>query len=209
MFRSHGSPSLESLGELGVWDHLHVQMLKLLKKADALEAEIAIVDSVIVRAFGGGESTGPNPVDRRKPGSKQTLMVDRNGVPLVIHLAKANDSDQKQLVPTVLDFPRIKGKRGRPKTHPDEVYADRGYDSQHNRLLLSWLGITPRIAKRNTPHGSGLGKVRWVVERTISWLKGLRRMRVRYDRLKIIQEAWNTLAAAVICFRIAKHDAIL
>src|SRR6201999_1839000 len=103
---------LKAWEELGVWDHLHVQMLKLLKKADALEAEIVIVDSVIVRAFGGGESTGPNPVDRRKPGSKHTLMVDRTGVPLAIHLAKANDSDQKQLVPTVLDFPRIKGKRG-------------------------------------------------------------------------------------------------
>jgi len=40
----------------------------------------------------------------------------------------------------------------------------------------------------------------------MSWLKGLRRMRVRYDRLKVIQDAWTTLAANAICFRI--HDAI-
>ncbi len=72
---------------------------------------------------------------------------------------------------------------------------------------VGW-GIEPVIAKRNTKHGSGLGKIRWVVERTISWVKGLRRMRVRYDRLKIIQDAWNTLAAAVICFRIACNDCI-
>jgi transposase len=47
-----------------------------------------------------------------------------------------------------------------------------------------------------------------VVERTISWLKGLRRLRVRYDRLRVIQHAWTTLAAAVIGFRILTHDVI-
>jgi hypothetical protein len=41
------------------------------------------------------------------------------------------------------------------------------------------------IGKRKTTHGSGLGKIGWVVERTLSWLKGLRRMRIRYDRLGV------------------------
>jgi hypothetical protein len=53
------------------------------------------------------------------------------------------------------------------------------------RWLLRWLGIEPKIRKQKGEHGSGLGKVRWVVERTISWLKGLRRMRIRCDRLGI------------------------
>jgi hypothetical protein len=30
-------------------------------------------------------------------------------------------------------------------------------------------------------------------------------MRIRYDRLGVIQEAWNTLAVSVICFRLL-HD---
>lgn len=88
----------------------------------------------------------------------------------------------------------------------DDLDADRGYDSEGTRELLRWLGIEPHIAKRRTPHGSGLGKVRWVVERTISWLKGLRRMRVRYDWLGVIIDAWTTLAASVICFRILHHN---
>ena len=67
--------------------------------------------------------------------------------------------------------------------------------------LLRWLGIEPHIARQRTPHGSGLGKVRWVVERTISRLKGLRRLRVRYDRLGAIMGAWATLAAGVILNR--------
>ena len=89
---------------------------------------------------------------------------------------------------------------------PDDLYADRGYDSEGTRALPRWPGIEPHIAKRRTPHGSGLGEVRWVVERTISWLKGLRRLRVRYDRLAVILDARTTLAASVICYRMLRHD---
>src|SRR4051812_21603966 len=125
---------------------------------------------------------------------------------LAVRTAGANASDHTQIIPLVLDFPKVGGKPGRPKELPDELYADRGYDSDDTRWLLRWLGIEPHIARRRTPHGSGLGKVRWVVERTISWLKGLRRMRVRYDRLDVIQDAWTTLAACVICFRLLHDD---
>jgi transposase len=135
-------------------------------------------------------------------------MVSKSGVPLAIRTAGANASDHRQILPVVLDFPRVGDVPGRPKELPDDLYADRGYDSESTRALLRWLGIEPHIAKRRTPHGSGLGKVRWVVERTISWLKWLRRMRVRYDRLGVIVDAWTTLAASVICFRILHHDAM-
>lgn len=192
--------------ELGIWDRLHAHLLALLRKADKLDPDWVIIDGVQVRAFGGGEQTGPSPVDRRKKGTKYTLMVDRHGVPLAIRTAPANASDHTQLLPLLLDFPQIGGKPGRPKQRPDELYTDRGYDSDDTRALLRWLGVTPKIAKRKTTHGSGLGKVRWVVERTISWMKGLRRLRVRYDRLQVIQEAWNTLAAAVICFRLSCEE---
>ncbi|TWT99476.1 hypothetical protein Pla108_04150 [Botrimarina colliarenosi] len=39
----------------------------------------------------------------------------------------------------------------------------------------------------------------------IGWLQGLRRMRVRYDRSAVIQDAWNTLAVAVRCYRVASE----
>jgi transposase len=197
---------LQRWEELGIWDRLHADLLRLLRQADKLDPDLAVVDSVMVRAFGGGEQTGPSPVDRSKKGSKHTLLVDRHGVPLAIRTAGANASDHTQIIPIVLAFPKVGGKPGRPKELPDDLYADRGYDSDDTRLLLSWLGIEAHIARRRTEHGSGLGRVRWVVERTISWLKGLRRMRVRYDRLGIIQEAWNTLAASVICFHLLHED---
>jgi transposase len=197
---------LRAWEECGIWNRLHADLLRLLREAGKLDAGLVVIDSVYVRAFGGGEDTGPSPVDRRKAGTKHTLMVSRRGVPLAIRTARANASDHTQIIPLVLAFPRVGGKPGRPKERPGVVYADRGYDSETTRWLLRWMGIEPRIARRNTPHGSGLGRVRWVVERTISWMKGLRRMRVRYDRLGVIRDAWTTLAASVICFRILHHD---
>ena len=187
---------------LGIWEQLHLHLLTLLRKTGKLDVNTAVIDSVFVRAFGGGEATGPSPVDRRKTGSKHTLLVDPHGTPMAMQTVGANVSDQTQVMPLVVRFPHIGGKPGRPKEHPDALYGDRGYDSDATRALLRWLGVEPMIGKRNTEHGSGLGKVRWVVERTISWIKGIRRLRIRYDRLRIIQNAWNSLAQSVICFRL-------
>ena len=190
----------------GAWDRVHADLLRLLNAAGKLHAELVVVDSVIVRAFGGVAGAGPSPVDRRKPGLKHTLMVDRTGVPLAVRTAGANASDHAQLFPLVAAYPRVGGRRGRPRELPAEVYADRGFGSAAARALLRWLGVEPRIPLQRDPHGSGLGRVRWVVERTVSWLKGLRRLRVRYDRSAVVRDAFTTLAAAVICFRILHHD---
>lgn len=198
---------LEEWQELGIWSRVQMDMLRLLRKDGKLEHDTAIIDGVLVRAHGGGEKTGPSPVDRRKKGTKYTLMVDKNGVPLAIRIAGANESDHTQIIPLLVQqFPEVGGKAGRPKTKPEEVYADAGFDNDATRAILHWLGMTPHIRRRRDPHGSGLGKVRWVVERTIGWVKGLRRLRIRYDRKAAIIDAWATLAAAVINFRIWHHD---
>jgi transposase len=186
-------------------DRLQADLLRLLRQAGKVDPDLVIVDGVYVRAFGGGEATGPGPVDRGKRGSKHTLLVERHGAPLAIRAAGANAGDHRQIIPTVLDFPKGGGKPGRPKELPDGLYADRGYDSQATRALLAWLGVEPHIGKQRTPHGGGRGRVRWVVERTTGWLKGPRRLRVRYDRLGVVQDAWDTFAACAICYRLL-HD---
>ena len=57
------------------------------------------------------------------------------------------------------------------------------------------------IARRQTEHGSGLGRYRWVVERTFAWLHNLKRLLVRYDRRAEIHGAFLALACCLICFR--------
>jgi IS5 family transposase len=52
-----------------------------------------------------------------------------------------------------------------PRRKPHELYADRGYDFDKYRRLLRERAVVPRIARRGVAYGSGLGKIRWVVER--------------------------------------------
>jgi hypothetical protein len=59
----------------------------------------------------------------------------------------------------------------------------------------------PHIARRGTPHGSGLSIHRWVIERTIALLHWFRRLRIRWEIRDDIHEAFMTLAAAIICWR--------
>ena len=148
----------------------------------------------------GGAKVGPNPTDRRKPGSKHHLITDGNGVPLAFILTGANAHDITQLITLVDAIPPIRGKPGRPRRKPDVLVADRGYDSEPHREMLREIGILSLIAKRNREHGSGLGILRWVVERTIAWLHRFRRLRVRYERRDDIHEAFLSIGCFMICW---------
>jgi hypothetical protein len=57
------------------------------------------------------------------------------------------------------------------------------------------------IARRSTPHGSGLGTYRWVVEQSIALLHWFRRPRIRWEIRDDIHEAFLSLACAIICWR--------
>ena len=52
----------------------------------------------------------------------------------------------------------MRGKVGRPRRRPDRVTADRGYDHDKYRRELRQRRIKPEIARRQTDHGSGLGR---------------------------------------------------
>ena len=103
-------------------------------------------------------------------------------------------------------IPAIRGKPGRPRRRPERTQGDRGYDSRAHRQALRDLGITPVLAKCRTPHGSGLGVYRWVVERTLSWLHQFRRLRVRYERHPEIHEAFMSLGCTLICWNVLKRS---
>ncbi len=63
-----------------------------------------------------------------------------------------------------------------------------------------------QIARRGQPHGSGLGKVRSVVERTHAWLHAFRRLRTRFERRADIHEAFLKLACCLICRRTLQRE---
>ena len=154
----------------------------------------------------GGDQTGPNPTDRRKNGSKHHVITDANGLPLATVLTGAHRNDVTQLLVLVEAIPPVAGRVGHPRFRPDRVQGDRGYDSEPHRHALRGRGITPVLARRQTPHGSGLGKTRWVVERTLSWLHQFRRLRIRWERRADIHEAFMILGCILICHRTLKSS---
>ena len=87
------------------------------------------------------------------------------------------------------------------RQRPDCVLGDRGYDAATIRRGLRARHIVPLLAVRRTAHGSGLGRFRWVVERTFAWLSQFRRLRVRYDKRADIHEAFLSLGCALICWQ--------
>jgi transposase len=149
----------------------------------------------------GGSATGPSPVDRARNGCKHHLLVDATGIPLAWTVTGGNRHDVTQLIPLVERVPLVRGGIGRPRRRPQRVTADRAYDYPAYRSALRQRGITPEIARRKTTHGSGLGRARWVVERTFAWLHKLKRLLVRYDRRHDIHEAFLALGCCLVCFK--------
>jgi transposase len=149
----------------------------------------------------GGAATGPSPVDRARSGSKHHLLVDAGGVPLAWAVTGGNRNDVTQLLPLLERIPGVRGKVGRPRKRPARVIADRGYDHDKYRRELRRRGIGSEIARRQRERGSGLGRARWVVERTFAWLHHFKRLLVRYDRRHEIHEAFLALGCCLVCFR--------
>jgi transposase len=118
-----------------------------------------------------------------------------------VTLTGGHRNDVTQLMPLIDAVPPVRGKVGRPRRRPDSLYADRGYDHDKYRRLVWAKNIRPYIARRGTPHGSGLGTHRWVVEQTIALLHWFRRLRVRWEIRDDIHEAFMTLASTIICWR--------
>jgi transposase len=190
---------LQEWQRLGVWQRLHHLLLEELQGADKLDWSRAAVDSSSVRALGGGEDTGPNPTDRGRPGSKHHAVVDGHGIPRAATVTAANVPDVKELLEVVDAIEPVAGKVGRPRQRPEELYADRGYDSDGHRQELRERSIDPKVARRRTEHGSGLGVFRWVVERFFSWLHRYRKLRLRTDWHTANHTGLLKLACSLIC----------
>jgi hypothetical protein len=65
--------------------------------------------------------------------------------------------------------------------------------------VLRRRGIIPRIARRGIVPSDKLGRPRDVVERSLAWLVGSRRLQVRYERGGGILLGFLELACALIC----------
>ena len=135
----------------------------------------------------GEKSTGPNPTDRAKSGTKRSILVDGKGVPLGVCVDGANRHDMKMTKATLQSIviyrpePTIRSKRAH--VHGQRLRVSRG------------IRITGRVWLYNSHQIKRKGKKaalkkeyqntdarRWVVERTHSWMNRFRRLLVRWEK---------------------------
>jgi len=140
-------------------------------------------------------------VDRGKPGSKMHVLSDASGLPLAVGVSAANVHDSEGLKPMVAGHQtRHDPHRGR-HFKPQRLHADKAYDRPDLRRWLRGKRIGVRIARKGIESSQRLGRRRWVIERTMSWLTGYRRLNHRYERNPRNYLAFLGLAAALCCYK--------
>ena len=142
--------------------------------------------------------------------TKLNLVCDRHGWPLTFTLSPGQDADTRHFMPT-METIRLPGKAGRPRKRCRYIVADKGYDSDDLRRYCDRYRMKPIIAQRKMyrkprpglPRGFDKPKYRErnVVERAFSWLKEIRRIATRYDKLARSFRAMVCLACISRCLR--------
>jgi transposase len=187
----------------GVWTKAHVQLLDLLGAAGVLNLQRVVVDSASVRAQKRGAHTGRNPTDRGKRGCKRHVLTDADGIPLVVQTGPANQRDDGKLEDLLESFPVLTDGDAAHTVHvqPAVLLGDRGYGFPYLIARVLLYGIVSQLSPRgkDKPHGSGLGKERYVVERTMSWWTHFRRINLCYERKGPHFQGLHELAACIIC----------
>ncbi|MGW4772391.1 IS5 family transposase [Nocardia sp. NPDC004278] len=183
----------------GVWRRLHRAVLDELGSQGLVDWSRAVIDAASVRAKKGGDLAGPSPVDRGKPGSKLHILSDCVGIPLSVGVSAANTNDAEALRPLVRAIPLVRARRGPRRCRPAKLHADKAYDIAELRLWVHRRGIAVRIARKGIESSERLGRHRWVIERTVSWLSGYHRLNIRYERKAMHFCAFLTLVAALTC----------
>jgi transposase len=185
---------LADWAEVNLLQRVHALLVAMLRGDPDL-----ILDSCSVRAKRGGDLTGPNPTDRGKRGTKYHVATTGGGVPVACAATAANVND-------TLLFERLFLTAFAVVARVRTVFADKGYDAERNRELCRAFGAEPRLHKRGRPHGSGLGKRRWPVERSNAWLLENKRLALRYDRLGfVVQSLLQAACLFLVAGRLARE----
>ena len=191
-------------------------LLNFLVQGKRLDRSLISLDGTLIPSQEFSEQTGYSG-KHRTVGTKLSLLVDRAGTPIVASLAPGNYHDTPLGVLTLANiFKPLPILRDilpdAAKTAEPTLLADKGYDSLRFRRFVQERGFRPLIPTRSCiPAEQAIGELygedvvlqrkRYVVERTIGWLKGFRRLRFRVDCTAASFQAFVYLAILVLCVR--------
>ncbi|WP_292679932.1 IS5 family transposase [Microbacterium sp. SCN 69-37] len=216
----------------GTWEKLLAEVQKQADAAGKIDWVVSI-DSTIARVHQhgatlkrdtGGSANHKNPwfeppdhgIGRSRGGltTKLHLVCDGRGRPLGMMITGGNINDTTMMTAVLEDIRVPRDGKGRPRTRPDRVLADKGYPSKANRAWLRGRGIAAtiperddQIAHRRKKPGRPIDfgdqqqeryKGRNVVERCFNRLKQWRGIAMRSDKLVRSYRAAVSLAATLI-----------
>jgi len=170
-------------------------------------------DGAMTKAPLGGEDTGPNPTDRAKSGTKRSLLVDENGVPLALTVSGANTPDANLLDATLA----AKQTKEIEPDDPDTIQnlcLDKGYSGEPSQKVADKYGYELHVpdkvnATQKRKRKPGRRKARrkwpaagpWIVEVAHSWINRFRRLLIRWEKKTCNYLALLAFACAIICWR--------
>ncbi len=115
-------------------------------------------------------------------------------------VSAANTNDNQALKPLVRAVPAVRSRRGPRRRKPAKLHADKAYDSIEIRSCCAGAGSFP-VSPASIESSERLGRYRWVIERTMAWFTGYRRLTIRYERRASHFAAFLTLGAAITCYK--------
>lgn len=189
--------------QAGVFRNLWKKGLVEYDQRIGLDWEWQAMDGAMTKAPLAGESTGPNPTDRAKSGTKRSLLTEGHGIPIAVAVDGANRTDMK-MVKATLDNIVVDRPTPTPEK-PQNMCMDKGYDYSEVRQAVDEYGYTAHIKRRGQEIQEkkdipGYRARRWVVERTHSWMNRFRRLLIRWEKDVENYVAMLHLACAYITF---------
>jgi transposase len=161
-----------------------------------LRPDDVAIDCCITKAPCDGEKAGRSPVDRGKRGTKRSVAVDADGIPLGTIVAPANRHDSPLLAETLDAATEALG----PLPERVSVHLDRGYDSDLTHKRLEERGLIGVISEKGKPAPLAATK-RWVVERTNSWHNAQKKLVWCTERRGRVIDFWIAFSEVVIIVR--------
>ena len=159
------------------------------------------IDCTKIKSINGIDCIGRNSTDRGRNGTQLSVIVDLIGVPVGYYLDPANVHDTKMMHNTFKN--KIYKRKSRSK-----LYGDKGYSikncvkiaEDYNCTLLceNKINAVNKLFPDNNKTVKDIRKHRYVVEASFSWMKGFRKIILRYDRYIDNFEAYILIAFSLV-----------
>ena len=130
---------------------------------------------------------------KRKKGSKLHLAVDTLGHLLALRVTPANVDERQEVAALAREVQAVTG------ASVELAYVDQGYTGADVAAEAQAEGITVEVVKlAEAKRGFVLLPRRWVVERSIAWMRRFRRLAKDYERLPETVAGLHLLAFACL-----------